>query len=284
MTCAWKELLSVLPLWMRKEVDQQGAETLLELRLRINSPPELVFREESRWMDQNITKEDLNYIVNTASRYSPWAAASVAQGYITIAGGHRIGLCGEGIIQNGVVVGMKHVTSLCIRVARDFPGLADCIPLQCGSVLILGPPGWGKTTLLRDLIRRLEMTEKICVVDERNELFPEDFYRGRRIDVLSGCSKEKGIPMLLRAMGPSCIAVDEITDPEDTASLIRASNCGVRLLATAHATSVSDLRSRSVYRPLLENHIFDMVLMLKKDNAFTMERMTEWGTSGLVQY
>ena len=90
--------------------------------------------------------------------------------------------------------------------------------------------------------------------------------------------------MLMRTMGPSCIAVDEITDPEDALSLLHAANCGVRLLATAHAVSVSDLRKRSVYRPLLDNHVFDMFLVLKRDRTYTMERMTEWVTSGLVQY
>ena len=104
------------------------------------------------------------------------------------------------------------------------------------------------------------------------------------MDILSGCSKAEGIPMLLRTMGPSCIAADEITDPTDTAALVLAANCGVRLLATAHAASLSDLRTRPVYRPLLENHIFDVVLVLKKDKSYTMERMTEWVTSGSVQY
>ena len=90
--------------------------------------------------------------------------------------------------------------------------------------------------------------------------------------------------MLLRTMGPTCIAVDEITSPEDTAALLQAANCGVRLLATAHGSSVSDLRLRKIYRPLLENAVFAAVLVLKKDKSFTMERMTEWVTSGSVQY
>ena len=284
MICAWKELLAVLPIWMRKDVDTLGAVSLQELRLRINSPPELVFPEESRWLNRCVTREDLNYTVNAASGYSPWTTASAAQGYITVLGGHRIGLCGEAVVQQDAVIGIKNVSSLCIRIARDFPGIAAGIGKISCSVLILGPPGWGKTTLLRDLIRQTENAERICVVDERGELFPEGLSRGKRVDVLSGCSKREGIPMLMRTMGPSCIAVDEITDPEDALSLLHAANCGVRLLATAHAVSVSDLRKRSVYRPLLDNHVFDMFLVLKRDRTYTMERMTEWVTSGLVQY
>ena len=284
MTCAWQEFLGVLPIWMRKEVDRLGKGTLQELRMRMQAPPELLFPEESRWLERPVSREDLNYTINAASRYSPWTAQTAAQGYLTVAGGHRIGLCGEAVVQQGVVTGIKNISSLCIRIARDFPGIAASASKLPGSLLILGPPGWGKTTLLRDLIRQLENTEKIGVVDERGELFPEGIPRGNRVDILSGCSKQDGIPMLLRTMGPNCIAVDEITTAEDTGALLQAANCGVRLLATAHGSSVSDLRLRKIYRPLLENAVFAAVLVLKKDKSFTTERMTEWVTSGSVQY
>lgn len=284
MTCAWKELLAVLPIWVRKEVDSLGSESLQELRLRINSPPELVLSGESIFLNRSISQEDMNYTINAASRYSPWAAASSAKGFITVAGGHRIGLCGEAVVQQGTVTAIKNVTSLCIRVARDFPGIAATAAKLKGSIIILGAPGWGKTTLLRDLIRQLEKTEKICAVDERQELFPKELLCGVRVDVLSGCSKQDGIPMLIRTMGPSCIAVDEITDTKDAVSLLHAANCGVRLLATAHAVSLSDFRQREVYRPLFEHNVFDTFLVLKKDKTFTVERMAEWNTSGLVRY
>lgn len=284
MTCAWKELLSILPEWMRKEVDEHGAEMLQELRLRINAPPELILSEEIQWLNRNLKREDLEYVVNAASGYSPWAASTVAQGYITAKGGHRIGICGEAIVQQGTVTGIKHVTSLCIRIARDFPGIAEKAGALTGSILILGPPGWGKTTLLRDLIRKTGNSEKVCVVDERGELFPEGFCRGKRIDVLTGCPKRDGIPMLLRTMGPSCIAVDEITETEDTSALLQAANCGVRLLATAHAVTITDLCQRNIYRTLLENDVFEEYLILKKDKSFTVERMKPWCTNGSVQY
>jgi len=284
MTCAWKELLAVLPIWMRNDIDRLGKDTMQELRLRINSPPELVLSEKRCWLDRCITQDDLNYTINAASRYSPWTAASAARGYITVAGGHRIGLCGEAVIRQGAITGIKNITSLCIRIARDFPGIAAGLAQLSGSVIILGPPGWGKTTLLRDLIRQYERTETICVVDERGEVFPQGIPGSERVDVLSGCSKREGIPMLMRTMGPSCIAVDEITDQDDASALLMAANCGVRLLATAHAGSVSDFRRRKPYASLLDNPIFDTFLVLRKDRTYTVERTEEWVTSGSVRY
>ena len=95
MRCAWKELLGILPMWMRKEVDMLGSEAMQELRLRINSPPELLLSERRYWLNRKIVQEDLSYIMNAASQYSPWTASSAAHGYITASGGHRIGLCGD---------------------------------------------------------------------------------------------------------------------------------------------------------------------------------------------
>lgn len=274
MMCAWKEFLSVLPPGMRQEVDRQGKESLQELHLRINAPPELVLSNEIRWLPGDVGQEELNFVINAASRYSPWSASTTAQGYITAPGGHRIGMCGEAVCRDGEVEGIREIRSLCIRVARDFPGIAKTAANLTGSILILGAPGWGKTTLLRDLTRQLAEREKVSVVDERGELFPVVFLHGRRMDILTGCPKPAGIDMVLRTMGPSYIAVDEVTAVHDCEALMRAANCGVHLLATAHAASAQDFYSRSVYRPLVENKVFDTLLILRRDKSFKMERMT----------
>jgi stage III sporulation protein AA len=237
--------------------------------------PELVLPEGSVWLSRKVTREDLDFCVNAASRYSPWAAATVSQGYITAAGGHRIGLCGEAVVHNGEVKGLRKVRDLCIRVARDFPGIAGGISGPGQSALILGAPGWGKTTLLRDLIRRRsDAGEHIAVVDERGELFPDDsFPRGRCTDVVSGCTKAQGIDSLMKTMGPDCIAVDEITSQSDCEAIQKAVGCGVSLLATAHGRSLSDLKSRPIYRPLLETPLVECVLVLRKDKSWRLERM-----------
>lgn len=274
MICAWKELLSILPQRLRRDVDNLGKESLEELRLRMGAPPELVAGKESRWLPGNVTREELSFVVNAASRYSPWAASTMAQGYLTATGGHRIGLCGEAVCRNGVFEGIREVSSLCIRVARDFPGIAEKAGNIQGSVLILGAPGWGKTTLLRDLIRRRGEEEQICVVDERGELFPAGFPRGKRVDVLTLCPKAEGILTVLRTMGPGAVGVDEITEEKDCQALLQAANCGVSLLATAHACSLQDIRRRRIYAALLERSVFDTFLVLHRDKSYTVERMT----------
>lgn len=273
MKCAWKELLGILPNGIRGEVDCVGKETLQELRLRINAPPELVLPTGSQWLDRNTTRDELNFVVNAATRYSPWTASSSAQGYITAPGGHRIGLCGEVVLKDGILTGLRTINSACIRVARDFPGIGQSLARLNSSVLILGAPGTGKTTLLRDLIRQLSGSSHVAVVDERHELFPEGFEQGRCQDTMLGCPKAQGIEMVLRTMGPEYIAVDEVTAEEDSLSLVRAAGCGVRLLATAHAGSVEDYYRRNAYKPLREADIFQMVVVLNRNKTFTVERM-----------
>ena len=270
MKCAWKELMAILPPALRLKIPD---EDLWEIRLRLGRPVELVGPRGSRWLTDRPGTEDLHFVVNTASRYSPWTAQTVARGYITAPGGHRIGLGGEVVLDKGEVRGIRQADSLCIRIARDVPGVARPFAALRGSVLILGPPGAGKTTLLRDLCREISNRETVAVVDERGELFPEGFDRGRALDVLSLCPKPAGIDMALRTLGPSAIAVDEITEEEDAWALLRAGRCGVRLLATAHAASPEYLGRRPVYRMLTENRLFDHILLCFRDKSRPTERM-----------
>lgn len=280
MRCAWQEYLNLLPLWLREPVDKLGRDHLQELRLRCDLEPELLLQNSRHCLNRKVTKEDLQFCVNIASRYSPWAAQTTSNGYITAPGGHRIGLCGDAVVSNGKMTGFHAVNSLCIRVARDFPGIAAQTQKYQGSILLIGRPGSGKTTLLRDLIRQRseKINDCVAVVDERREIFPLSggyscFSTGLRTDVLSGCSKCQGIDSVLRSMNPSVIAVDEITAKEDCDALLHAGWCGVQLLATAHAGSRYDLENRPVYRPLIESKLFDTLLILRPDKSWYAERM-----------
>ena len=273
MICAWEQLLSILPEWIAADADKYGRNELQEIRLRVGGKPELILINKEFWLDRTATEKDINFVVNTASRYSPWAASSISSGYITAQGGHRIGICGDVVMKLGRMEGIRRVTSMCIRVARDYPGIGKTAATLSGNILIIGPPGFGKTTLLRDLIREVSKHDSSGVVDERGELFPEGIPRGKRMDVLTGCTKAEGLDILLRTMGPRVIALDEITSERDCDALIRAGWCGVRIFATAHAATQKDLCSRSLYKALLTSGIFDHLLILNRDKSWHKETL-----------
>lgn len=279
MICIWEPLIAILPNWIRKELDKTCRDKLQQLHLRIGQQPNLILTDGGLHLNRIVSGEDLQFCVNAATKYSPWAAQTLRNGYITAPGGHRIGVCGEAVMNNGVVSCIKNVRSLCIRVAGDFPGIAQELSKIEGSILILGRPGSGKTTLLRDLIRQLSARQTVGVIDQREELFPaiggiSCFQTGERTDVISGCNKEKAVEILIRTMSPDTIAMDEITAKEDCDALINAAWCGVRLLATAHAAGKEDLFRRHIYRPLVESGIFTTLIVLKQDKSWRTERIT----------
>ena len=280
MKCAWQAYLNLLPHWMRQEVDQCGSEKLQELHMRVGLNPIMSFGSVSRKLNRIVTYEDISFVINAASEYSPWAARTLSKGYLTGYGGHRIGVCGAATIGDGSMCGIAKPTSLCLRVARDFDGISAKAAHVDDSLLIIGPPGSGKTTLLRDLIRTKSNLGQgnISVVDEREELFPLHkgqacFYAGEYTDILSGCRKAEGIEAVLRSMNPAWIAVDEITEREDADALLQAGWCGVKLLATAHAESVQDLMTRPIYKHLVDYKLFSTVLLLQRDKSWKLERM-----------
>ena len=275
MRCAWKELKAIIPPWIERQLNGADQDKLNELRLRAGQAPQRIRGQECSALTGTVKPDDLEYVLQRASHFSPWAAHTLSQGFLTAPGGHRIGVCGQSVIKDGLVSGFQHVSSVSVRVARDFPDLCSPGDYGGGSVLIIGSPGWGKTTLLRSLIRCISNEgTKVAVVDERGELFPADaFDRGRCTDVLTGCSKAAGVEMLLRTMTPDVIAVDEITSARDTDALISAGWCGVKVIATAHGASSADLLRRQVYRPIVESGLFDELLVLRPDRSWIGERM-----------
>ena len=280
MKCAWEAYLAVLPIWMRQDVDKLGKDTLQEIRLRLDRPVEMKLFGKRICLDRSVSRDDLSFVINAASRYSPWSARTTTQGYITAPGGHRIGLCGEVVAGERGMQGIREPTSLCLRVARDFPGVGKHAAQVGGSLLIIGSPGSGKTTLLRDIIRQKSdvLEQTVTVVDEREEIFPRwqssfCFPPGRCTDILSGCNKREAVAMLLRTMAPDWVALDEITTLEDCEFFLKNAWCGVKFLATAHAESLKDLQKREIYNRLLESGIFSYCVVLRRDQTFVLERM-----------
>ncbi len=280
MKCVWQAYLNLLPHCIRQEVDILGKEDLQELRLRIGLLPELIFQDKTKRLSVPTTSDDIAFVINAASEYSPWSASTIGQGFITARGGHRIGICGVSTMYGGRISGISYPTSLCLRVARDISGISKKATGIPNSMLIIGPPGSGKTTLLRDLIRSKSDFGQgsVAVVDEREEIFPlhkgqSCFRHGDRTDILSGCGKAEGINAVLRSMNPEWIAVDEITAQADAEALVQAGWCGVNLLATAHAGSLYDLRTRPIYQPLIKFNLFTNVIVLQRDKSWVLERL-----------
>lgn len=257
-----------------------------ELRLRIGRPMSITMPQGELILQGSpvVTSKDLHTVLEFATKSSAHTALEhVRQGYITVRGGHRLGLCGSIVSKDGNIHNMRYLTSLNIRIAKQISGIGNellrNVRTQSGiaSVLILAPPGAGKTTLLRDLIRGLSSgidgtPLRIGVADERGELgavwegVPQ-FDLGPHTDISSGCSKADGLLMLLRGMNPQVLAVDEITAPKDTDALQMASGCGVSILATAHGRSMEDLHTRPLYEMLLHRKIFQRLIWIEMING-----------------
>ncbi|MDD6239634.1 MAG: stage III sporulation protein AB [Oscillospiraceae bacterium] len=271
---------------------------LCELRFRRGRPVTGVFPWGEELIYRNgqpiaVNEALLKTLLDRATSCSPYALRMEETGlYLPLENGCRMGLCGETVLRDGKIHGLRHISSLVIRFAREIPGAADgAIPYltqggQLSSALILSPPGGGKTTFLRDLIRQLSTKGiRIGVVDQRRELAAQKegentLNLGPCTDVLSGCPKDQGMALLLRVMNPQIMAVDELWGTSELETVREIAGAGVRLLATAHARDKQQVCLRPGFRQLMEEGVFDYIIELDHYHIKRMERLGDGAETG----
>ena len=279
----YAEAAAILPVRLRTLALSQPDEVQVraeEFRLRAGRPMTVLTPEGEIALEGIVEPEELETLCDLATEFSRYAASeTLRDGFLPVRGGFRVGICGTAVMKEGVSTNLKSLSSAAVRIAREHKGIArDLAPRLFSdgafvNTLILSPPGGGKTPLLRDLVRQLSEgaegigPRRMALIDERGEVAvmvqgEPQMDVGPHTDVLDGCPKAVGIPMVLRAMNPQIIAVDEITVREDLRAMAMAAGCGVGLLATIHAADVAELAQKPLYRQLLEERVFRLAVRI----------------------
>lgn len=260
---------------------------LQEIRIKVNKPLIVQVGKDEYVSRYKATEDDMKKILNKMSGYSIYAVEEeLRQGYVTIKGGHRIGICGECVTEGLRVKTIKNISSINIRVCKEIIGCSNklmkniLLKDRVLNTIIISPPKCGKTTILRDITRNLSngMKEvglagkKISVIDERSEIgacangVPQ-MDIGIRTDIMDNCPKSIGIMMAIRSMAPEVIVCDEIGTYEDMKSVLMAVNCGVNIITTIHGFGIEDLYNRDVFKDITQNNVFERAVILDSTKA-----------------
>ena len=281
-----EEILKYFPIELRNMIllgEKIKLDEICEIRIRVNREVILKDREREYIIGRNgkpyiATKEVIERIFESICSNSVYAfTEEISNGFITIFGGHRVGIAGKPLYKDGKIYSIKDISGLNFRIAREIKGVADnIIPKikvnnEFVNTLIISPPGLGKTTLLRDLVRQISnMGYNVSLVDERSEIagcflgVPQNDI-GLRTDVMDLSKKSDGIKLMVRSMKPDFIATDEIGTDEDAEAIEYALNSGVKILATAHGDKIEDLYKSKKMKELLQFDVFKKIVLINKD-------------------
>ena len=269
---------------------------LYEIRLRVGRPLFLTYDGGECFLRKPgqeqylVTTEDLKETLEYVTGYSLYAYEDeIRQGFISVQGGHRVGVTGKVVLDRGRIMGMKYISCINVRLAHEVVGCADPVMPYIrkrdwvAHTLIVSPPRGGKTTLLRDIIRQLSNGKEkfpgmtVGVVDERSELagsyqgVPQNDL-GMRTDVLDGCPKAEGMEMLIRSMSPAVVAVDELGREEDFKAVESVIHSGCKVIATAHGNSIEDVIQQPLFENLVRRRVFERYIFLDRgDHAGTIQ-------------
>lgn len=276
----WDETLSLLAPCLPQEVSaalqQLPPYTLHEIRFRAQRPVQLCCTDGIHPLAITPTQKQIACICEALTGHSLYARSTeTAQGYVTLQGGHRLGLCGQAH-QTADALSLQHIGSFCLRIATEHIGSGTpLLPHAQEGLLIIGPPGSGKTTLLRDLARLLSTSSyQVALMDERCELSASA--EGRPMlnvgcaDVLCGVSKPDAARWLIRSMAPQFLVTDEIATTEDAAALADAFASGVQVLSSVHGRSLNEVVRRSAVKPLILGRIFGSYAVLSCQHPGTL--------------
>ena len=278
----FREILSRIPLCVAKELEvlpDSVISKLEEIRLRCGQPIILGCSDKEKILAKIITKEDLQKTLNSLIKFSYYAYEDdLAKGFVTIEGGHRVGICGKTVVKNGQPSLIKEISSMNIRFTKELKGCANSlIPtiIKEGrpiNTLIVSPPGCGKTTLLRDMARVLSMRQiKVAICDERSEIAgmynsSPSFDLGPRTDIIDGCDKIYGIPMLIRSMAPDVVITDEIGKREDVTIAEQCVNSGISLITSIHGACTEDIENSNI-GSLIKKGFFQNIIYLSRERG-----------------